>query len=155
MGLISRVSSRTYRKSNMNIDRLENDLNNLIKSGKDYYARDAAKKRAVEQRVPSYEHFEQIVKGAHLKPLSKTDQIGGQSTQKWNKPAEEASFKIQHNNTASIQNIDTSDLLEVWKNSKTQKLQFLLNTDEEARRVFSEHSTRTARGLFRRIGRGN
>merc|ERR1712173_141778 len=134
MGLISRVSSRTYRYI-MNIDRLENDLNNLIKSGKDYYVRDAAKKRAVEQRVPSYEHFEQIVKGAHLKPLSKNDQIGGQSTQKWNKPAEEATFKIQHNN-ASTQNIDTTDLLEVWKNTKIPKLQFLLNTDEEPRRVF-------------------
>merc|ERR1711941_47346 len=116
MGLISRVSSRTYRYI-MNIDRLENDLNNLIKSGKDYYVRDAAKKRAVEQRVPSYEHFEQIVKGAHLKPLGKNDQIGGQSTQKWNKPAEETSMKIHHN-TKNLQNItDTSDLLDVWKNS--------------------------------------
>jgi hypothetical protein len=120
----------------MNIDRLEKDLNNLIKSGQDYYVRDAAKKRAVEQRVPSYDHFEQIVKGAHLQPLGKNDHLGGPSTQKWNQPAAESTQKTKQQNIPCQQNT-TTDLLELWKRTtENQKLDFLQNTDEKARRVW-------------------
>lgn len=119
----------------MNIDRLEKDLNNLIKSGQDYYVRDAAKKRAVEQRVPSYDHFEQIVKGAHLQPLGKNDHLGGPSTQKWNQPAAESTQQVKQQNQPRQQN-NTTDLLELWKRTTENKLDFLQNTGEKARRVF-------------------
>ena len=52
------LTSLSHSFLEMNIDQLEKDLQKLIQSDKTYHLRDAAKKRAVEQRVPSYEHFE-------------------------------------------------------------------------------------------------
>ena len=119
------------------------------------------------------------MKGAHLQPLGKNDHLGGPSTQKWNQPAAESTQQVKQQNQPRQQN-NTTDLLELWKRTTENKLDFLQNTGEKARRVcecfekcvntgeilviyiyfiqnfnaffISQHSTRTARGLFRRAG---
>merc|ERR1719219_450200 len=100
----------------MNLNRLENDLRNLVEQDKVYQQRNDAKIRAVEQRVPTYEHFEQLVAGSHLKPLGADDTIGGMTYQKWNTMAQQQSVDTknlkQHETTPRS---NDHSLLDIWK----------------------------------------
>nr|XP_012217426.1 PREDICTED: coiled-coil domain-containing protein 103-like isoform X1 [Linepithema humile] len=57
----------------INYKYLEEELNEALAADKLYQLQNSAKIRAVEQRVPTYEHFRQMVNGAHLKSLDRND----------------------------------------------------------------------------------
>ncbi|XP_066220039.1 coiled-coil domain-containing protein 103 [Saccopteryx leptura] len=63
---------------------LEKELQAALSADEKYQRENAAKLRAVEQRVASYEEFRGIVLASHLKPLERKDKIGGKRTVPWN-----------------------------------------------------------------------
>ncbi|TKC44472.1 hypothetical protein EI555_013972, partial [Monodon monoceros] len=63
---------------------LEKELQAALTADEKYKRENAAKLRAVEQRVSSYEEFRGIVLASHLKPLEQKDKIGGKRTVPWN-----------------------------------------------------------------------
>ncbi|XP_057391677.1 coiled-coil domain-containing protein 103 isoform X3 [Balaenoptera acutorostrata] len=63
---------------------LEKELQAALTADEKYKRENAAKLRAVEQRVASYEEFRGIVLASHLKPLEQKDKIGGKRTVPWN-----------------------------------------------------------------------
>ncbi|XP_048221404.1 coiled-coil domain-containing protein 103 isoform X1 [Perognathus longimembris pacificus] len=63
---------------------LEKELQAALAADEKYKRENAAKLRAVEQRVPSYEEFRGIVLASHLKPLERKDKMGGKRTVPWN-----------------------------------------------------------------------
>ncbi|KAG8505053.1 Coiled-coil domain-containing protein 103 [Galemys pyrenaicus] len=63
---------------------LEKELQAALAADEKYKRENAAKLRAVEQRVASYEEFRGIVLASHLKPLEQKDKIGGTMTVPWN-----------------------------------------------------------------------
>ncbi|KAM3923698.1 dynein axonemal assembly factor 19 [Leptodactylus fuscus] len=52
-----------------------------------YQRENAAKFRAIHQKVASYEEFRDIVAASNLKPLERKDKIGGDRKQPWNPTA--------------------------------------------------------------------
>ncbi|XP_008563800.1 PREDICTED: coiled-coil domain-containing protein 103-like, partial [Galeopterus variegatus] len=62
---------------------LEKELQAAITADEKYKRENAAKLRAVEQRVASYEEFRGIVLASHLKPLERKDKMGGKRTTPW------------------------------------------------------------------------
>ncbi|XP_054449261.1 coiled-coil domain-containing protein 103 [Pteronotus mesoamericanus] len=63
---------------------LEKELQAALTADEKYQRENAAKFRAVEQRVASYEEFRGIVLASHLKPLERKDKLGGKRTVPWN-----------------------------------------------------------------------
>ncbi|XP_041581908.1 coiled-coil domain-containing protein 103 [Vulpes lagopus] len=63
---------------------LEKELQAALTADEKYKRENAAKLRAVEQKVASYEEFRGIVLASHLKPLERKDKIGGKRTVPWN-----------------------------------------------------------------------
>ncbi|CAD6220339.1 GSCOCG00005010001-RA-CDS, partial [Cotesia congregata] len=70
--LISKLLMNILKKP-IDYEGLEEELEEALKEDNLYELRNSAKLRAVEQRVPTYEHFRQMVNGAHLKPLEPKD----------------------------------------------------------------------------------
>lgn len=68
----------------INFKALEKELQAALAADEKYKRENAAKLRAVEQRVPSYEEFRGIVLASHLKPLEQKDKIGGRRFVPWN-----------------------------------------------------------------------
>uniref|UniRef100_A0A8C5P372 Coiled-coil domain containing 103 n=1 Tax=Jaculus jaculus TaxID=51337 RepID=A0A8C5P372_JACJA len=66
---------------------LEKELQAAIAADEKYQRENAAKLRAVEQRVPSYEEFRGIVLASHLKPLERKDKLERKRTVLWNSHA--------------------------------------------------------------------
>jgi len=79
------------------LDRLEQSLKGLLSEDKLYKLRDGAKKRAVEQRVPTYDQFEDIVKASHLQPLSNKESLTAMSYNRWNPETERSDFYTPKN----------------------------------------------------------
>ncbi|XP_075418085.1 dynein axonemal assembly factor 19 [Tenrec ecaudatus] len=63
---------------------LEKELQDALAADEKYKRENAAKLRAVEQRVASYEEFRGIVLASHLKPLERKDKMEGKRTRPWN-----------------------------------------------------------------------
>ncbi|XP_005394606.1 PREDICTED: coiled-coil domain-containing protein 103 isoform X2 [Chinchilla lanigera] len=63
---------------------LEKELQAALAADEKYKRENAAKFRAVAQRVPSYEDFRGIVLASHLKPLERKDKMSGKRTAPWN-----------------------------------------------------------------------
>ncbi|XP_045382771.1 coiled-coil domain-containing protein 103 isoform X2 [Lemur catta] len=63
---------------------LEKELQAALTADEKYKRENAAKLRAIEQRVASYEEFRGIVLASHLKPLEQKDKMGGKRTVPWN-----------------------------------------------------------------------
>ncbi|XP_072795296.1 dynein axonemal assembly factor 19 isoform X4 [Vicugna pacos] len=82
---------------------LEKELQAAITADEKYKRENAAKLRAVEQRVASYEEFRGIVLASHLKPLERKDKIGGKRTVPWNchttqgRPSQDETTEISRN----------------------------------------------------------
>ena len=58
-------------KFNISKEQIENQVKKEILAEQKYWQQNSAKLRAVEQRVPTYEDFRQMVLASHLKPLDK------------------------------------------------------------------------------------
>ncbi|XP_072795295.1 dynein axonemal assembly factor 19 isoform X3 [Vicugna pacos] len=84
---------------------LEKELQAAITADEKYKRENAAKLRAVEQRVASYEEFRGIVLASHLKPLERKDKIGGKRTVPWNchttqgRPSQDETTEISREKT--------------------------------------------------------
>ncbi|XP_068932257.1 coiled-coil domain-containing protein 103 [Petaurus breviceps papuanus] len=63
---------------------LEKELQAALAADKKYQRENAAKFRAVEQKVASYEEFRDIVLASHLKPLERKDKMNMRKTVLWN-----------------------------------------------------------------------
>ncbi|XP_057336323.1 coiled-coil domain-containing protein 103 [Microplitis mediator] len=62
-------------KNKIDHEGLEEELEEALKEDSLYELRNKAKIRAIEQSVPTYEDFRQMVNGAHLKPLGPKDKM--------------------------------------------------------------------------------
>lgn len=62
-------------KMNINKEQIQNQVKREILLEEKYWRENSAKLRAVEQRVPTYEDFRQMVLASHLKPLDKGESI--------------------------------------------------------------------------------
>ncbi|XP_063714465.1 coiled-coil domain-containing protein 103-like [Symsagittifera roscoffensis] len=69
-----------------NFDRLERELEETVAKEKQYWLENDAKIRAVKQGVPTYDHFRELVNGAHLKPLEKGEKMDEAFTRSRNQP---------------------------------------------------------------------
>ncbi|EDO43647.1 predicted protein, partial [Nematostella vectensis] len=73
------------KDSEIDFHKLEREFQSAVEADAKYQRENAAKFRAVEQRVGSYEEFKDIVAASHLKPLEKHDRIGKKKIkQHWN-----------------------------------------------------------------------
>ncbi|XP_074117159.1 dynein axonemal assembly factor 19 isoform X2 [Sminthopsis crassicaudata] len=63
---------------------LEKELQAAVAADEKYQRENAAKFRAVEQKVASYEEFRDIVLASHLKPLERKDKMNVKKTVPWN-----------------------------------------------------------------------
>lgn len=74
------------RRLGINVDRLESELNSAVAKDARYWLENDTKIRAVEQGVPTYEHFRQLVAGCHLRPLDKSELTSfSQARSGWNR----------------------------------------------------------------------
>ncbi|XP_049637176.1 coiled-coil domain-containing protein 103 [Suncus etruscus] len=71
-------------KKDIDFKALEKELQAALDADEKYKRENAAKFRAVEQRVSSYEEFRDIVLASHLKPLERKDKIREKITAPWN-----------------------------------------------------------------------
>ncbi|XP_028930876.1 coiled-coil domain-containing protein 103 [Ornithorhynchus anatinus] len=69
---------------------LERELQAALAADEKYRRENAAKFRAVHQKVASYEEFRDIVLASHLRPLERKDKTGGPRTAPWNSHATRA-----------------------------------------------------------------
>uniref|UniRef100_A0A3Q1M4P2 Coiled-coil domain containing 103 n=2 Tax=Bos TaxID=9903 RepID=A0A3Q1M4P2_BOVIN len=72
------------RNDVINFKALEKELQAALIADEKYKRENAAKLRAVEQKVASYEEFRGIVLASHLKPLEQKDKMGGKRPVPWN-----------------------------------------------------------------------
>lgn len=59
----------------IDINKIQNQVKNEVLKEQKYWRENDAKMRAIEQRVPTYEDFRQLVLGSHLKPLDKGESL--------------------------------------------------------------------------------
>ncbi|XP_059160966.1 coiled-coil domain-containing protein 103-like [Physella acuta] len=105
--------------------KLEKEVVNAVISDEKYWRENDAKIRAVEQRVPTYDDFREMVLAAHLKPLEKDDRISSikNFTQVWNQVAEkfpkstESENLLSNNINQTCQNLPKSgqEFVQHWK----------------------------------------
>ncbi|XP_073745274.1 dynein axonemal assembly factor 19 isoform X1 [Callorhinus ursinus] len=72
------------RKDIIDFKALEKELQAALSADEKYKRENAAKLRAVEQKVASYEEFRSIVLASHLKPLEREARTGGRRAVAWN-----------------------------------------------------------------------
>lgn len=92
----------------IDIEKIQSHVRKEVEKEQKYWRENDAKFRAIEQRVPTYEDFRQMVLGSHLKPLDKgeslRDERGQISTKKvWNAMAEGA----ENNANVSLSEVET------------------------------------------------
>ncbi|XP_011309083.1 coiled-coil domain-containing protein 103 [Fopius arisanus] len=71
----------SFLKRKINFKDLEEELQSAVKADDLYKLQNDAKLRAVEQNVPNYEQFRQMVKAAHLKPMDRKKNVKDSSWQ--------------------------------------------------------------------------
>ena len=62
-------------KIQIDVDKIRDQVRREVMAEEKYWRENDAKMRAVEQRVPTYEDFKQIVMASHLKPLDKGETL--------------------------------------------------------------------------------
>ncbi|XP_014670865.1 PREDICTED: coiled-coil domain-containing protein 103-like [Priapulus caudatus] len=68
----------------LDLKKLGKELKGALAADEEYWLRNDAKMRAMQQRVGSYEEFRDIVNAAHLRPLAKKDKVPERRLQPWN-----------------------------------------------------------------------
>ena len=123
---------------NIDVEKLQNQVQKEVLAEQKYWRENDAKLRAIEQRVPTYEDFRQIVLASHLKPLDKgetlRDEKGQISTKKvWNSVATDSHVPSQlsnqiathsHLDYVNIKPKNSLEFVKIWK-------QLDSNTDSE------------------------
>ncbi|XP_034948281.1 coiled-coil domain-containing protein 103 [Chelonus insularis] len=150
-------------KHSINYEGLEEELQEAIKMDTLHKLQNDAKIRALEQHVPTYEHFRQMVNGAHLKPLERKDTIEKKAIN-WNRFKEVAGKCENHYDlsddkkdkkfTANEYNRDgminnkkyltmIEDFNHQWNslNTNENKLNFLINIRDSLTKIFAVEIT--------------
>merc|ERR1712227_859182 len=125
-----------------NIREVEEAVSSLIGKEDRYKLENAAKFRAVEQKVGSYEEFKGIVDGCHLKPLDKKEEIDSilkPNQHDWTVAKEnkemttsEPSRKLDYTVETSVKTY--SEFKQMWRKAKSdskKRLEILLSSDEK------------------------
>ncbi|XP_075701441.1 dynein axonemal assembly factor 19 isoform X2 [Rhinoderma darwinii] len=116
---------------------LERELANAVAADEKYQRENAAKFRAIHQKVASYEEFRDIVAASNLKPLERKDKIGGDRKQPWNPTAttsssskEPASAALQESQLSEPRN--AFEFTRVWRRiDMERRYDFLLQIGAE------------------------
>lgn len=117
----------TKEKLEINVEKLQNQVRRELLAEEKYQRENSAKLRAVEQRVPTYEDFRQIVLASHLKPLDRGESLGNNlktSPKVWNSaandyqsdlPTKQTSIDVK--NEAILNSMPKSNLefIKIWK----------------------------------------
>ncbi|XP_053597712.1 coiled-coil domain-containing protein 103 [Microplitis demolitor] len=104
-------------KNKINYEGLEEELEEALKEDSLYQLRNKAKIRAIEQSVPTYEDFRQIVNGAHLKPLGPKDKMEKIKIP-WNLSDRKSSLVIKNVNKSPSDKIENSNCDKLSKSGK-------------------------------------
>jgi hypothetical protein len=100
----------------VNLERLQNQVKTELLAEEKYLRENSAKLRAVEQRVPTYEDFRQMVLASHLKPLDKGESLRDNSNS-------QANSKVW-NSIAAVNSIqDTSSYSSISSSSSESRQQ--------------------------------
>ncbi|XP_065554879.1 coiled-coil domain-containing protein 103 [Lathamus discolor] len=118
---------------------LERELQAAVAEDERRERENAAKLRALRQRLPSYEQFRNIVLASHLKPLEKKDKMGQRRNVLWNPCAAHAKAP-QAGDVEIPQELDglpgtSAEFHRDWRRclkSRKLKYQFLLELGGEA-----------------------
>ncbi|XP_014610041.1 PREDICTED: coiled-coil domain-containing protein 103 [Polistes canadensis] len=133
-------------KSPIDYKILQDELYEALKADELYKLQNDAKIRAVEQGVPTYEHFRQMVNGAHLKALEPKDtKSKSNSLALWNSMStnhrseclplmyETNETKLNEEKVNEFANTipkDYKTFIQMWRNTNDSKIKFfyLYNT---------------------------
>jgi len=119
---------------------LAKEISSALAKDEKYQRENDAKFRAIHQKVKSYDEFRDIVEASHLKPLDKTDKIGGMSYQTWNQMASNAINMQEESRTDMIspksfdQPTNSHEFSKVWKRrcpDDKSRFVYLLSIDPE------------------------
>merc|ERR1712176_877285 len=139
----------------INFSKLEQQIDSAVEADKMYWIRNEAKIRAVNNKVASYEEFEDIVKASHLKPLEKGDRISDIKVfkQPWNidsgsgENAQSGSKSSSEISNVSVANVNQFN--RVWKRQcKTSQEQFTFLTELDCNRIHRIFQAEIALGLL-------
>lgn len=81
------METTNNEKLKINLEKLQNQVRSELLADEKYQRENSAKLRAVEQRVPTYEDFRQMVLASHLRPLDKGESLANNlktSPKVWN-----------------------------------------------------------------------
>jgi hypothetical protein len=152
----------------IDVSKVQAQVTNAVLAEQKYWRENDAKLRAIEQRVPTYEDFRQMVLGSNLRPLDKgeslRDEKGQISTRKvWNSMAE-SSAGHGPQPTGDIENYEKTilrirpknslEFMEIWSHIEKQcdnksKLVFLENLGvDELQRIFKAEINGDLLGKF-------
>ncbi|XP_043462380.1 coiled-coil domain-containing protein 103 [Leptopilina heterotoma] len=133
---------------------LEEELHQAIKDDELYQLQNDAKFRAIEQKVPTYKDFREMVNAAHLQPLANSDQKNRTSISKnifanrsedWDLVSKAQNVKLtaplfESDETLSkIVPKDTKEFLTIWKKITNSELKFnylLDSRDQLGKKIF-------------------
>ena len=107
-------------KFNVNKEQIENQVKKEILAEQKYWQQNSAKLRAVEQRVPTYEDFRQMVLASHLKPLDKGESFRDNLNRNnvWNSLANTNSSDPNFENLLKESNAELEKQKEILINNK-------------------------------------
>jgi hypothetical protein len=90
--------------------KIQNFVKNEILAEQKYQRENDAKFRAIEQRVPTYEDFRQMVLASHLKPLDKGESLKNNIVSRNNNAWNSAASKSGTNNLANESEANSKEL---------------------------------------------
>ncbi|KAK6960968.1 coiled-coil domain-containing protein 103 [Biomphalaria glabrata] len=130
----------SHDDDHLDLKKLEEEVQTAVVNDERYWRENDAKIRAVEQRVPTYDDFRELVLAAHLKPLEKEDKMNNikNFTQIWNQPAtlfpkSNIPDNIQNENEAKSDQVTVNsgqEFAQYWKRyckTHKEKKAFLLS----------------------------
>ncbi|KAL5257268.1 hypothetical protein ACHWQZ_G012255 [Mnemiopsis leidyi] len=139
----------------INFSKLEQQIDSAVEADKMYWIRNEAKIRAVNNKVASYEEFEDIVKASHLKPLEKGDRISDIKVfkQPWNiNSGSESGSQTTSSKSTEIANNSVDNVIQfnrVWKRQCKNSLeQFNFLTELDCSKIHHIFQAEIAMGLL-------
>lgn len=114
-------------KFEINLEKLKTQVEKEIQAERKYLRENDAKLRAVEQRVPTYEDFRQMVLASHLKPLDKGETLRdnmNKGSKVWNSVVASKDNKITDLNSDNYSDVSylvdsdpksNLEFIKIWK----------------------------------------
>lgn len=107
-------------------EKIKNQVKNEILAEEKYWLQNSAKLRAVEQRVPTYEDFRQMVLASHLRPLDKGESIRDNKNKLnlWNSHASSSNQDINYENLLKQSNQELQQKMSILDSKPKSSLEF-------------------------------